>query len=233
MFSLRVALMFQEGGLVAREYYWALKARDRSPDLVITAGQRTTRSIQLEIARAEGRWSPPPLPEDASVFHFPDLDDPGLWRLVKERNVDVAIQGGLGILNPSMLAVPRLGFVNVHPGKLPEYRGRNCPEWAILNGDDVFATAHLVDGGIDSGPVICAARYALQPGWDYADFRAHLYAHCAQVLVEALERLDGATAESLPRIATPQDESRARFWPALPPEELPRVKAALTKRTAA
>ena len=34
--------------------------------------------------------------------------------------------------------------VNIHPGSLPSYRGKNCPEWAVLQGDKVIITAHIM-----------------------------------------------------------------------------------------
>lgn len=233
MSGLRLALLFQDGNFVGREYYRRLKDAGIGLEVVAAVGRMSDASVAIERARTGGKWNPPPIPEAAVEHRFPGLSDPALGVLLEERAIDVAIQGGVGILKPDMLAVPRLGFVNVHPGKLPEYRGRNCPEWAILNGDDVFATAHLVDAGIDTGPVICAARYELRPGWDYADFRAHLYAHCATVLIEALKRLEGATPATLGRIVSAQDESRARSWPAMPPEDLVRTQAALAARTGA
>jgi folate-dependent phosphoribosylglycinamide formyltransferase PurN len=231
MNGLRLALLFQDGNFVGREYYRRLRDAGLGLDLVAAVGRMSDASVAIERARTGGKWNPPPIPPDEAVHRFTGLPDPALWALIKERAIDAAIQGGIGILKPDMLAVPTLGFVNVHPGKLPEYRGRNCPEWAILNGDDVYATAHIVDSGIDTGPVICAKRYELQPGWDYADFRAHLYAHCATVLIDALKRLDGATPATLNRIVSTQDETRARSWPAMLPDDLARTKAALATRT--
>lgn len=233
MSRLRLALLFQDGNFVGREYYRRLTEAGIRLDLVTAVGRMSDTSVAIERARTGGKWNPPPIPDEAVGHRFPGLSDPALWALIKERAIDVAIQGGIGILKPPMLAAPRLGFVNVHPGKLPEYRGRNCPEWAILNGDDVYATAHIVDSGIDTGPVICAARYELQPGWDYADFRAHLYAHCTTVLIDALKRLAGATPATLSRVVSAQDETRARSWPAMPPEDLARTKAVLAARTGA
>lgn len=233
MSGLRLALLFQDGNFVGREYYRRLKNAGIALDLVAAAGRMSDASVAIERTRTGGKWNPPSIPDEAVGYRFPGLSDPTLWTLIKERAIDVAIQGGIGILKPDMLAAPRLGFINVHPGKLPEYRGRNCPEWAILNGDDVYATAHIVDAGIDTGPVICAARYQLQARWDYADFRANLYAHCATVLIDALKRLDGATPATLSRVVSAQDESRARSWPAMPAEDLARVQGNLLALTGA
>lgn len=46
-------------------------------------------------------------------------------------------------------------FLNVHAGKLPQYRGRNIINWALINGEhEIGITVHLVDAGIDTGDII-------------------------------------------------------------------------------
>ncbi|MGZ5488958.1 MAG: methionyl-tRNA formyltransferase, partial [Candidatus Aminicenantales bacterium] len=48
-----------------------------------------------------------------------------------------------------------LGFVNFHAGKLPNYRGRNVVNWALINGEtEIGLTAHFMDEGIDTGDIL-------------------------------------------------------------------------------
>lgn len=63
------------------------------------------------------------------------------------------------IVKPPLLAHPRYGCINLHSGPLPRYRGRNGPAHAILNArkDNEWrygATLHLMDEGVDTGPII-------------------------------------------------------------------------------
>src|SRR5687767_14002523 len=52
-----------------------------------------------------------------------------------------------------VLALPRLGAVNVHNGLLPEYRGRHVQQWALVNGEqETGLTLHYMDEGFDTGP---------------------------------------------------------------------------------
>src|SRR5690606_10361476 len=47
------------------------------------------------------------------------------------------------------------GIVNFHGGVLPRYRGVNIANHVILEGaTEGGATLHLVDSGIDTGPII-------------------------------------------------------------------------------
>jgi methionyl-tRNA formyltransferase len=227
--TLNTALLFQGGNFVGREYYRALREAGRAPDLTIAVGGIAEASVAHEIARTGGRWNPPAIPAGETVHAFDSLADPALWTLIRERGIDIAIQGGLGILKPDMLAAPRIGFVNVHPGTLPAYRGNSCPEWALQEGAPITATAHLIDAGIDSGPVIHAGAMPLDPAWDYEDIRARLYRHCATVLIGALERLEARG----PSCAVAQDESKANYREAMTEAMLETLKHSLRRKAEA
>lgn len=68
------------------------------------------------------------------------------------------------ILRRKIIESAPLGFVNVHAGKLPYYRGRNVINWAIINGEtEIGLTAHYVDEGIDTGDII--AQHTIPVGW--------------------------------------------------------------------
>ena len=56
------------------------------------------------------------------------------------------------------------GIINVHPGPLPQYRGLFTPFWQIMRGNDVLrCTVHLVDPGVDTGPVLTLADVPVAP----------------------------------------------------------------------
>jgi methionyl-tRNA formyltransferase len=221
---LRTALLFQGSNFVGREYYRALAAAERKPHVLIAVGRMSMESMERECLRTGGNWHPPAIPDSEPVHRFDRLDDPALWTLVRQEKIDIAVQGGIGVLMPAMIATPRIGFVNVHPGRLPSYRGNSCPEWAIFHGDPVVTTAHFIDEGIDTGPVICERALAIREGWKYEDMRAHLYAHCAEVLNDALSMLQHAGREHACEIARPQSLEGARYWPPIPAAELAAVK---------
>lgn len=72
--------------------------------------------------------------------------------LAPELNVSVSYDQILR--RPILQSAPR-GFINVHGGKLPYYRGRNIINWAIINNEpEIGVTVHYVDEGIDTGDII-------------------------------------------------------------------------------
>ncbi len=58
-------------------------------------------------------------------------------------------------LRGCFLGHPRYGTINFHPAPLPEYKGVGGYNLAILHRLDSWAvSAHFIDEGIDSGPII-------------------------------------------------------------------------------
>ena len=59
-----------------------------------------------------------------------------------------------GLVPPSALAIPRLGWVNLHFSLLPAWRGAAPVQHAILHGDQVTGAAVFqLEKGLDTGPV--------------------------------------------------------------------------------
>jgi hypothetical protein len=104
-------------------------------------------------------------------FVVPGLDSPAGRALIARLGMDLAVHAGAGILRESVLAAPRLGTLNAHMGLLPYYRGRNVAEWAALNGDPVGCSVHVVDRGIDTGPIVCVRAVDTRSARSIAELR--------------------------------------------------------------
>lgn len=88
------------------------------------------------------------------MVRFASLDDPADMALLRGLDADVFVCAGFGIVRPAMLALPRLGTLNVHMGLLPPMRGMNVAEWSAFTGVPVGCTVHVVDPGVDTGDII-------------------------------------------------------------------------------
>lgn len=63
------------------------------------------------------------------------------------------------IFRAPLLAVFSGRLINAHLAPLPHYRGRAPINWAIINGEDHTAvTVHLIDEGVDTGPILVQRR---------------------------------------------------------------------------
>ena len=74
---------------------------------------------------------------------------------VRAEEIDLLLNvHSLRIAHPAVIAAPRLGAYNLHPGPLPEYAGLSVPSWAIYNGERSHAvTLHEMDAEVDAGSV--------------------------------------------------------------------------------
>jgi len=57
------------------------------------------------------------------------------------------------------------GILNMHGGKIPEYRGASTLQWAIINGEDeIGITWHKIVGEVDAGPIWAESTIPIPPG---------------------------------------------------------------------
>lgn len=58
------------------------------------------------------------------------------------------------IIRKDILAIPKVGFINLHPAYLPYNRGWHTPSWAILENTPIGATLHFMAEELDAGDII-------------------------------------------------------------------------------
>jgi phosphoribosylglycinamide formyltransferase-1 len=82
--------------------------------------------------------------------------DRDLVALLREHDVDlVCLAGYMRLLSPAFLQAFPERVLNVHPSLLPAFPGRSAQRQALLWGVKVSgATVHVVDEGLDSGPIV-------------------------------------------------------------------------------
>ena len=100
------------------------------------------------------------------------------------------------ILGTAAIAIPRWGVLNLHSGLLPEYRGVMATFWAMLNNEPSIGCTlhHIVDGTIDTGPVVGRAAVATDRRRTYLANVLSLYAPGCSMVVEAVARIENGRA---------------------------------------
>jgi methionyl-tRNA formyltransferase len=119
------------------------------------------------------------------------------------------------LLAPEVLAVARRGALNVHGALLPQYRGANPTQWALLNDErETGVTIHVMSEAFDAGDVVAERRVPIR----FADTWRDIHARIAEA-TEALlaEQLPGILAGTYER--RPQDEALARHYRRRTPED--------------
>ena len=86
------------------------------------------------------------------------LDSADAVAAINALGPDLGIHAGAGLLRRPLIDAFRFGVLNAHMGLLPAHRGMNVAEWAALEGAPVGCTVHLIDTGIDTGPILATQQ---------------------------------------------------------------------------
>lgn len=119
------------------------------------------------------------------------------------------------LLSPEILAMPRLGCVNVHGSLLPKYRGAAPLQWAIANGEtETGVTTMLMDEGMDTGAMLLKTTTPIGLMDNLTAIGDRLARSGAELLVQTLKDLDGGQLQPIP-----QNETEATYAPLLKKED--------------
>ena len=119
------------------------------------------------------------------------------------------------LIPPWMLALPRLGCINLHASLLPRYRGAAPIQWAVAMGE-VFTgnTTMLLEEGLDTGPILLQQALAIGTEQTAAELFDVLAEGGAPLVAKTLAGLDDGTIEP-----TPQNHAKATLAPILSRED--------------
>ena len=119
------------------------------------------------------------------------------------------------IIPPWMLALPRLGCINLHASLLPKYRGAAPIQWAVAMGDAYTGnTTMLLEEGLDTGPILLQQTIEIGPDQTAAELFPAMASAGAPLVVETLDGLANGTIH-----AQPQNHEGATFAPLLNRED--------------
>lgn len=170
---MKIAILMNDNSYTGREYLSNLK--DFKID-VINIGTHIESDIQ-EDKRCGNFWKPErkeSLLNFFTFFYFDSLKSMQLIEFLKDKNYDIGIQGGTGIIGNNIINKFNFGIINFHPGDLPEYRGCSAPEWQFFENKKIISTAHFIDEGIDTGKIILKKELKVSTK-SYSSFRASIY----------------------------------------------------------
>lgn len=119
------------------------------------------------------------------------------------------------ILPKTILELPPLGCINIHPSLLPKYRGAAPIQRAIMNGEmETGVTVMFMDEGEDTGDIILQRKMAIDMADSAETLSQKLSEFGSSMLLEVLKL---AQIGKIPR--QPQDHSKASHAPKLSKEE--------------
>ncbi len=145
------------------------------------------------------------------VFQPSSLKTPESQAALADLQPDLLVTAAYGLLLPAaVLELPRHGCWNLHASLLPRWRGASPINQAVISGDrETGISLMQMDEGLDTGPVIMKTATAIGPEETAGELHDRLAPLAAELLVEALERLE---AGALPELEV-QDDGLATHAP--------------------
>jgi methionyl-tRNA formyltransferase len=111
------------------------------------------------------------------------------------------------ILPKALLDIPPFGCINVHASLLPKYRGAAPIQYSILEGEEETGiTIMYMNVGIDTGDIILQAKTPIAPEETGGSLYDKLAVIGADLLIEALKKIEDGTA-----VRVPQDDTKATY----------------------
>jgi methionyl-tRNA formyltransferase len=186
--------------------YFQVAAVVTQPDRPRGRGKKTASSPVKDAALEAGVpvYQPEKIKSESSLDYF------------KRLAPDVVVIIAYGQIIPAaLIAIPRLGWINLHGSLLPKYRGAAPINWAIINGERVTGlTTMQIDAGLDTGPLLLKYQTGIGPDETAPDLYGQLAEAGAPLIAETLKKLDQGEIT-----ATPQDNSQATLAPPLKKED--------------
>jgi len=176
------------------------------PDRPRGRGQKVTDAPVKAMALARSL----PVIQPASL-RAPGVDaDLAAWQ------PDLGVVAAYGQLIPAtLLALPRLGMINVHPSLLPKYRGAAPVHRAVIAGDtETGVTIMRVAAKLDAGAMFATTARAIGPDETSQDVEDALATLGGRLLVEVADAMAAGTAHE-----EPQDDRLATYAARLTKEE--------------
>ncbi|HUQ32923.1 MAG TPA: GNAT family N-acetyltransferase [Pyrinomonadaceae bacterium] len=119
------------------------------------------------------------------------------------------------LIRPEILALPPYGAINIHGALLPQYRGSNPTQWALINNEsETGGTMHYMTADFDAGDIIARRRVPIYFEDTWLDIQGRLAEATEDLLRDELPKLLSQTNDR-----QPQDETRARHYRRRRPED--------------
>jgi len=142
---------------------------------------------------------------NVSIKSVGSFNSPAAFDFLHKANPDLIVFTGGGLLRKDLISLPALGVLNCHSGWLPQYRGMDVVEWAILlskgKKPQLGLSLHFMDQGVDTGPILLQQKVAIAKGESIEKLRARMEGMLPAVMLKGVRGIrDGKLA---PRLQQP------------------------------
>ena len=128
---------------------------------------------------------------------------------LNELNPSLLVVAGYSeIFSSELISVASHGAINLHAGRLPEYRGGSPLNWQMLNGETEAGLSIIqMDAGIDTGDILAEQVFPIHIFDTISNIHQKANEHFASLTVSVLDAMGSGAL-----VAQRQDETRACYW---------------------
>jgi phosphoribosylglycinamide formyltransferase-1 len=189
--AARIVVLASGSGTLLQALIDATAAGQLEADLV-AVGSDVPDAAALERAERAGI---PTFVEVPKSYPTRDEWNAALTRVVRSHEPDWVVSAGfMRILGTEFVDAFPGRIVNTHPALLPAFPGAHAVRDALAYGVKVTGcSVHLVDHGVDTGPILAQRAIDIRPGESEDDLHERIKQMERPMLVETLATLIGGT----------------------------------------
>ena len=122
------------------------------------------------------------------------IDDPNknsVFNFIKKKDIDFSLVCGFPyIFDKKLLNAPNYCTLNLHGGKLPEYRGGSPLNWQIINNEKYIGISVIkMVPKIDKGPIISETKFLLKENYDIKKVHSIVDGLFPKLLFSSIEKI--------------------------------------------
>lgn len=224
--TLRIGLLGMPDNFSTRVLLEELDLLGRRPDVVFllkpdwrTQKKRLIKKIRMDgvvaaLSRIAFALRAVPAAGEKESFFWPevihetnDFNGEHCRKLIAKCHLDILLLATDTLIGRGTFALPRLGTINAHPGWMPRYRGLGSVRRMINDGLQPAISVHLVDEGIDTGPVLLRRSIDIFPETSWS-FQEELHRYQARMFVEVIKLYESGLAMPIDTFLEPSNMSR-------------------------
>ena len=142
------------------------------------------------------------------------LKDNMFQESIQEMNADLFIVVAFKILPKSLLKIPAIGSVNLHPSVLPKYRGAAPIQWVLMNGKSKTGlTTFFLKPKVDTGDIILQKKVVIFPDDDGGNLSHRMSRLGAHIMLDTINLIVSGKFQT-----ESQKEEKATNAPKITPE---------------
>lgn len=150
------------------------------------------------------------------LFQPANINQPEFVNQIHSLSPELIVLAGYSqIVKEDVIRIAPYGCINLHGGKLPEYRGSSPMNWALINGErEITLSIIKVDTGVDTGDILLERTFPISDNDTIADIQNAANSMFPEMLTQVVKNIhQGKTA------CQKQDESLASYYPLRFPDD--------------